>query len=1313
MPAMKQIRLITILLLCVLFGTGQKAWATDYTTTYTVSGSANGNSVSMTLTASGNANGTYSQSWTNGTDSFIRIVCEVNNYLEITNSSKDMTVINGNTFRSTGSTKFVYRNSSSSYRIKHVQLYYGKTLITDSYNIGRDFEYTSSPFAFDKVVVTYTNDRLAIDESVFSGLAASYRANGRGVFPVPTITWNGLVLTEGTHYTLSYADNYTGGNHDATITATGMDDFTGTASTTFAITEVTLNMFTQNGDGSYRISSADDLGLLSALASGGNNADGVTFKQTCDISFPYTNAWNDNTDTETNFYPIKPFYGSYDGQGHTISGIRMYFPLYTQNEYLGLFGSTGSSGNTGGTIKNINLTNSRFSGYHDVGGIVGSLGLHTTVEDCCVGEDVAFHAVINGSSNIGGIAGYDQGSIVRCISRAQFSRASSASNCQKWGGVAGHTSSGNIKYCLAIGVTMPAVKNRGAIAGSVGVSSPGKSNYYMDCTIGTATSNVGYSLMISNPTPTDTKGAACKARAVLAGPGVTIGPDNHENYVTGIFGILGCSQYPTSGSMYYGHLLYNGITYGGSGEKITIELTHVADQEGYTFGGYSTSGSEPLNSYWRNNWYLDVGDADITIDAVWTPHTYTVNFDKNHEDATGSMDPQAFTYDVAQNLTANAFSRVDYTLVSWNTAPDGSGTSYSDGASVSNLTAEDNGTVTLYAQWQMTGYYNLNLPSDPAGTVIAKVGDNENATMAHVNNTVTITVTPAAGHRLTPDSVTAKFTDAESHIQTLALTQDPQDATKYSFTMPDFEVTVSATFQNLDWLALSDAFDAASTDSENPTVITLTQDYTAASGNTYLLLAKNHHLVLDLNGYTINRNLSAAVADGHVLESKQNTTFTIRDSSPGQTGTITGGWSTGTCGGLSTQGTTRLEGGTITGNRINGSGASAVRFSGNLYITGCTITGNKGNLMGNSASMAGAVWGSGGDNARLYISGGAAITGNYVGRTESGSAGLGFYWGIGSGQVHLSGTYTLSGNMQGTYNAGTDTWSNLQPSDYHVTNRYRLYMDSAIYPTAPSVLILEHSYYEDITRSWGTKMRGRDPEDYFTLEPYVTDKGLGINGSGEAVICTPHDIDVNGTATASKSSSTQGKIITLIPTKGKVITSARYTPEGESPIDITPSNGVYAFTMPDANVIVDVTCDDGNTTVQTARQAVLEGLTCSWTTFYNGTTRYILPEGATAYTVNSSKNLYRLGTDGSVIPAGVAVIIITDRNAIVLTESNDPTEIAIHGGGNILQGSDSPVDTAGLGGTPYVLSVAGTAIGFREYSGSTIPAGKAYYLVTP
>ena len=138
------------------------------------------------------------------------------------------------------------------------------------------------------------------------------------------------------------------------------------------------------------------------------------------------------------------------------------------------------------------------------------------------------------------------------------------------------------------------------------------------------------------------------------------------------------------------------------------------------------------------------------------------------------------------------------------------------------------------------------------------------------------------------------------------------------------------------------------------------------------------------------------------------------------------------------------------------------------------------------------------------------------------------------------------------------------------------------------------------------------------------------------------------------------------------------------------------------------------------------GVTCYWGTFYS-IQRYTLPDGAAAYTMSSDHKLYRLGADGSVIPAGVAVVIIaeesalTQPNSISLTKSNDTSEVSIHGGSNILRGSDGAIEvTAGkitVGGrqkTPYVLSVKNNTVDFYPLSSdyySSIPAHKAYYTV--
>lgn len=91
-----------------------------------------------------------------------------------------------------------------------------------------------------------------------------------------------------------------------------------------------------------------------------------------------------------------------------------------------------------------------------------------------------------------------------------------------------------------------------------------------------------------------------------------------------------------------------------------------------------------------------------TITASWTAHTYTVKFNENG--GIGSMADETFTYGTSKALTTNTFTKTGYTFAGWNTNADGTGTSYTNGQSVSNLTAENNGVVTLYAKWTAIEY---------------------------------------------------------------------------------------------------------------------------------------------------------------------------------------------------------------------------------------------------------------------------------------------------------------------------------------------------------------------------------------------------------------------------------------------------------------------------------------------------------------------------------------------------------------------------------------------------------------------------------
>ena len=64
------------------------------------------------------------------------------------------------------------------------------------------------------------------------------------------------------------------------------------------------------------------------------------------------------------------------------------------------------------------------------------------------------------------------------------------------------------------------------------------------------------------------------------------------------------------------------------------------------------------------------------------------------------MSNQTFTYGTEQKLTSNAFKKTGFTFSKWTRNADGTGTSYTNGQSVSNLTSSNGATINLHAQWK-------------------------------------------------------------------------------------------------------------------------------------------------------------------------------------------------------------------------------------------------------------------------------------------------------------------------------------------------------------------------------------------------------------------------------------------------------------------------------------------------------------------------------------------------------------------------------------------------------------------------------------
>lgn len=141
--------------------------------------------------------------------------------------------------------------------------------------------------------------------------------------------------------------------------------------------------------------------------------------------------------------PIVGFNGTFDGQGHTISGVM----IESTAEQQGLFGAIG----TAATVKNLVIANSSITGGNNTGAVVGMADADTekasTIENCHVLGDVII-AGTNFSSH-GGIAGYGGGDINYCTSAAIMT----GTDVSYSGGIVG-TSGGSVSKCLYYGTNL-------------------------------------------------------------------------------------------------------------------------------------------------------------------------------------------------------------------------------------------------------------------------------------------------------------------------------------------------------------------------------------------------------------------------------------------------------------------------------------------------------------------------------------------------------------------------------------------------------------------------------------------------------------------------------------------------------------------------------------------------------------------------------------------------------------------------------------------------------------------------------------------
>lgn len=145
-------------------------------------------------------------------------------------------------------------------------------------------------------------------------------------------------------------------------------------------------------DDPYRITSAAELQSMR------DDLD-AHYVLVADLDASGTAAWNDGA----GFAPVGdsagPFNGTFDGDGHTISGLTVDRP---GTEEVGLFGRTGD----GAVVTGVGLDGATVTGGFDVGGLVG-------LNDGGAVTDSSVTGTVNGTDAVGGLVGLnDEGTVV-------------------------------------------------------------------------------------------------------------------------------------------------------------------------------------------------------------------------------------------------------------------------------------------------------------------------------------------------------------------------------------------------------------------------------------------------------------------------------------------------------------------------------------------------------------------------------------------------------------------------------------------------------------------------------------------------------------------------------------------------------------------------------------------------------------------------------------------------------------------------------------------------------------------------------------
>ena len=1120
--------------------------------------------------------------------------------------------------------------------------------------------------------------------------------------------------------------------------------------------------FNSLNDGSYEIYTTLDLRHLALMVnSGNNNCSGLTFKQTHDITYTHTTAWDNASSQEDNYTAIgtksNTFQGTFDGQGHTVSGIRIYKGdnSVSVDSYQGLFGSIKD-----GIVRGVNLADARITGNLSVGGIVASILTGATVEDCTVAADVCIHAVQSDSDYHGGIVGYSQGTVRRCLSRASLTVAN-ATGCKYYGAILGdnNTSGHTVKDCIAIGATVPNVENAGAIIGNNNQNSIQR-NYYRACTVAgveNATGvGVGYDNNTNSPHDLTTNHGAQALYSLTLPDGVTL-----VRTASATLPGTGNATYTTGADI-------DGMPYAFDGATLSLSYSGDAAAEGYNIAIYVNGVLATDNGDGTFTATMPAADASVTTAQVPIPWSgsgdsandpYLIEYPSQLDllatnvNAGNSYSGKYFalkngiTYSHTTNWNSSSSTENNYTAI-------GTGSNKFRGTfdgrnfTISGIriykggdTAATDDYLGLFGAIGSNGVVKgVNLADaritghDYVGGI---AGYSDNATVEDCNVAADVCIhamqygsyhggiagysTGTVQRCISRSTLTISVVSDRSFYGAIVGQINPTDGKSMNNCL-----AVGATVANINYSGAIAGRSYASSQSLSNNYYRACTVAGAANATGVGIgpanISDSRHDVttnqgaLPLYSLTLPGDVTLVRSASATLPGTGNKTYTTGADIDGTPYAFEGATLT-----LSYTGDAPAQGDNIAlyVNGVqatdNGNGTyTATMPAKNVTVTTQLMTPVSYIDADGNASQASCIaivsktmnqsYGETGKTNWYYVSGdvstkelrfrdevvniilcdGATLSINVASGNkglicENGSVNI-FAQSGGSGKYIFSGGATGIGSHRNvTINGGTITVSNanygLSASNGDVTIRGGIVNVSGI-------------VYDGISAQKNVNITGG----------IVSIVSASSNDFGIHAVQT---ITLGCSSPADRITASSYECTTLKVADGQTLTDGTDTYTGSLSDDQKAAIAGKTLRMP---------FDPAESTVAlTARIGTLAGQTHYWATFYNPSWNYTLPREATAFIMKDDKHLYRVG-DGTIIPARVAVIIMAESASLTLSATNADAPAVV---GNILHGSGSAVPVAGLSGTPYVLGKVGEVLGFYQYTGTDLPAGKAYYIVTP